>query len=193
MHKRGGQVVRESTGKHHQQEGGCVTLRADRLTACPPAPGPSDSLFNTSAESRAPPGTSAAGWQSAYPVSVGPPLLYRPAVWVKNKWEPGEDRVAGRGRVTEPNKEWEREILRKECIGFVHSCQETWRRLALLAFFISRSSSQLTQCPGCQMLPWRSPISLREEVFVFTLEMWAVRLRSGDNPGDVQDGVIFPC
>lgn len=56
MNKRGGQVVRESTGK-----GGCVTLRADRLTACPPAPGPSDSLFNTSAESRAPPGTSAAG------------------------------------------------------------------------------------------------------------------------------------
>lgn len=39
----------------------CVTLRADRLTACPAVPGPSDSLFDTSAESGAPPGTSAAG------------------------------------------------------------------------------------------------------------------------------------
>lgn len=41
--------------------GGGVTLRVDRLTACPPVPGPSDSLFDTSAESGAPPGTSAAG------------------------------------------------------------------------------------------------------------------------------------
>lgn len=43
------------------RRGAGVTLSAGRLTACPPAPGPNDSLFNTSVESRAAPGTSAAG------------------------------------------------------------------------------------------------------------------------------------
>lgn len=38
-----------------------MTLRAGRLTACPPASGLNDSLLNTSAESGASPGTSAAG------------------------------------------------------------------------------------------------------------------------------------
>lgn len=38
-----------------------MTLRADRLTACPVVPGPSYSFFDTSAESGAPLGTSAPG------------------------------------------------------------------------------------------------------------------------------------
>lgn len=50
--------MRQSTGKHHHIP---VTVRADRLTACPPTPGPSGSLFNTSAERGALPGMSAAG------------------------------------------------------------------------------------------------------------------------------------
>lgn len=71
-----------------------------------------------------------------------------------------------RGRVSDKAEE------RKECIRFSHSCQETWSKLALLAFFIFRLSTRLTQCSGCQMLPWRSPVSLREEGFVLAVEIY---------------------
>lgn len=96
---------------------GGATLRADRLTACPSAPGRSDSLFNTSAESEVMPGTSAAGWQPAYPVSVGPPLPLASQQRgrgtndraVKTEWQGEEERQSQTGRVR--GRHWGRNVL----------------------------------------------------------------------------------
>lgn len=81
-------------------------VRVDRLTSCPVVPGPSGSLFDTSAESRALPGTSAAGWQTAYPVSVGPPPALpanskgdeQMSVWWRHKRETDKVKEGKRGR-----------------------------------------------------------------------------------------------
>lgn len=93
----------------------------------------------------------------------------------------GGDRVAGerksdRAKQGERRAERERESVRGRHRGRnVSSLSARAKRpgegLALLAFFISRSSSRLTRCPGRQMLPWRSPVSLREEAFVLALGM----------------------
>lgn len=56
---------RESTGKHNQRREVWLWGRTDLQLVL---------QFDTSAESRAPAGTSTAGWQTAYPVSVSPPL-----------------------------------------------------------------------------------------------------------------------
>lgn len=83
-----------------------MTLRADRLTACPAVPGPSDSLFDTLAESGAPPGTSAAGRQTAYPASVGPP----PPASVEGEEQMREwGRQSGKERERDRAKEGKRE------------------------------------------------------------------------------------
>lgn len=59
-------------------------------------------------------------------------VRFQSVVRVMNKWETWEDWVAGTKR--EGAKEEGRRTLRRECIKFVHSCQKTWRRHAILAF-----------------------------------------------------------
>lgn len=128
----------QKTGKcrHIFSGGGSVTLRACRLTACPAAPGPNDSLFNTSAESGAAPGTSAAGWQGADPVSPS----QQPAARVRNKWETwgrqsGRDRKTDREKKGKRGRDWERMYricllvpgdLQKACVIGIFHLKMVW-------------------------------------------------------------------
>lgn len=96
------------------------------------------------------------------------PLSSQPWGWGTNE-RPREDRVAGIGRLTEPKRAregryWERNV------SSLSTCAR--RPAEVLPYWHFSSQDGLAKShPGCQMLPWRSPVSLREEAFVFTPEM----------------------
>lgn len=77
--------------------------------------------------------------------------------------------MAGKGRLTEPKRVKKEETgkgMYRVCLLVPEDLQKAlpYRR------FSSQDGLAKSHL-GCQMVPWRSPVSLREEAFVFTPEM----------------------
>lgn len=93
----------------------------------------------------------------------------QPAMRARNKWK-ARGRQSGRNRKIDRAKEgrggrnWERNVLS------LSTCAR--RPAEVLPYWHFSSQDGLAKShPDCQMLLWRSPVSLREEAFVFTPEM----------------------